>query len=47
MGKKRVTKALESRFVSEFDHNNWLSELCKQRDYITLSIKELEVVLQK
>ena len=32
--------------VLKCDHNTWLSELCKQRDFIVLSIKEMEKVLK-
>ena len=37
-------QALQNRFIVLGDHNTWLSELCKQRDFIALSIKELEVL---
>ncbi len=43
---KNAFKALNDRFLPTCDHNTWLSELCKQRDFIALSIKELEKVLK-
>jgi len=43
---KNGFQALESRFVASSDLIGWLSELLKQREDITTSIRELELLLR-
>ena len=44
---KNGFRTLESRFVASSDLIGWLSELISHREYIAMSIRELEAIIPK